>query len=178
MDADLTDVSGDLKSVAVRSIHHMARGSRAEFDDVVHPDGFTRERRGAPPSARGDGPGAFCELARWLRAAFEDLSYEIHHVVAEDDLVAVNSTMRGRQTGTIVFYGEQAEVTQAFAPTGKTFAITQSHWFRMKDGKIIEHWANRDDLGMARQLGWVPPTPVYLLRCARLKRQARKSLTA
>ena len=37
--------------------------------------------------------------------------------------------------------------------------MTQSHWFLLEDGRIIEHWANRDDLGMARQLGWIPPTP-------------------
>jgi hypothetical protein len=51
---------------------------------------------------------------------------------------------------------------------------TQSHWFRLEDGRIIEHWANRDDLGMARQLGWIPPSPGYLLRMARAKRQARR----
>ncbi len=42
---------------------------------------------------------------------------------------------------------------------GRTFAITQTHWFRMSDGKVAEHWANRDDLGMGQQLGWNPPTP-------------------
>jgi len=46
----------------------------------------------------------------------------------------------------------------------------------MEDGRIIEHWANRDDLGMSRQLGWVPPTPAYLLRMARAKRQAVREL--
>jgi predicted ester cyclase len=177
MNSDLAAVSDELGSVAVRSIHHMAKGSRAEFDDVVHPDGFTRERRAAPPSARGHGPGAFYALAQWLRAAIEDLSYEIHHVVSEGNLVTVNSTMRGRHADTFVFYTEQGEVDQAFAPTGKPFAIMQSHWFQMKDGKIVEHWANRDDLGMARQLAWVPPTPLYLLRCAKAKRQARKALS-
>ena len=35
---------------------------------------------------------------------------------------------------------------------------------------IIEHWANRDDLGMAKELGWVPPTPAYLFKMARAKR--------
>ena len=29
--------------------------------------------------------------------------------------------------------------------------------------QVIEHWANRDDLD-AKQLGWVPPTPIYLVR--------------
>jgi predicted SnoaL-like aldol condensation-catalyzing enzyme len=36
-------------------------------------------------------------------------------------------------------------------------AAQQSHWFRVVDGKLAEHWAVRDDLGMLRQLGVVPP---------------------
>ena len=49
-------------------------------------------------------------------------------------------------------YGEAGAVRQAMPPTTKTFAATQSHWFRLADGKVIEHWANRDDLAMAEQL--------------------------
>ena len=45
--------------------------------------------------------------------------------------------------------------------------MTQSHWFRLEDGRIIDHWANRDDLGMARQLGWIPPSPAFLFKMAR-----------
>ena len=48
---------------------------------------------------------------------------------------------------------------QAMPPINKTFAATQSHWFRLADGKVIEHWANRDDLAMAEQLRWIPPRP-------------------
>jgi hypothetical protein len=32
----------------------------------------------------------------------------------------------------------------------KRFAVTQSHWIRVADGMLIEHWASRDDLGMAK----------------------------
>jgi len=28
---------------------------------------------------------------------------------------------------------------------------------RFADGLIIEHWANRDDLGLGLQLGWLAP---------------------
>lgn len=174
MSEHVTTRSGDLKSLAVRSIHHMARGTRAEFDEFVHRDGFTRERKAAPPAARGTGPEALYELCRWLMAAFDDMSYEIHDVATEGDLVSVYCTMRGRHTGPFLFYDADARVEQAYPATGKTFAITESHWFKMKDGKIIEHWANRDDLAWGRQLGWFPPSPGYLLRCARLKRQARR----
>ena len=45
---------------------------------------------------------------------------------------------------------------------------------RMRDGLVIEHWANRDDLGMGQQLGWNPPTPLYLARMLVATRRARR----
>jgi hypothetical protein len=66
-------------------------------------------------------------------------------------------------------------VLRAFPPTGRTFATTQTHWFRLRDGKAIEHWANCDDLGTATQLGWAPPSPAYLLRTALATRKARRA---
>lgn len=48
------------------------------------------------------------------------------------------------------------------APTGKRFSVLHTHWFKLKDGKIIEHRATRDDLSMARQLGLLPPGPPRL----------------
>ncbi|MFD4431387.1 ester cyclase [Nocardia sp. NPDC058497] len=165
-------VADDLKSVAIRGIHLMVDGSVADLAEVTHPDGFTRERKAAPPWARGNGPEALHALAEWLRDAFTDMSYDIHATAVENDLVTVYATMHGRQIGPLVFYTEDGAVDNAFPATGKTFAMTESHWFRMRDGKIFEHWANRDDLGMARQLGWLPPSPVYLLRSVQLKRRA------
>jgi predicted ester cyclase len=38
-------------------------------------------------------------------------------------------------------------------PTGKRFEVMHVHWYRLRDGQTVEHWANRDDLGMLRQLG-------------------------
>jgi predicted ester cyclase len=110
----------------------------------------------------------------WLRAAFADLHYDIHHAMADGELVAVNSTMNGRHVDTFIVYREDGEVDAAFPPTGKTFAMAQSHWFRVQDGKVIEHWATRDDLGQARQLGWLPPGPGYLIRSALAKRRAAR----
>jgi len=42
-------------------------------------------------------------------------------------------------------------------PTGKRFAARQSHWFRVENGKLAEHWATREDLVAMLQLGVVQP---------------------
>jgi predicted ester cyclase len=174
MNADPTVVSTDPKSIAVRSIHTMANGSRADFDAVIHPQAVDRENNVQPPPSRVPGPAGFYSTALWLRAAFADLHYDIHHVIANGDLVAVNSTMNGHHVAPFVVYTDDGQVDTAFPPTNKTFAMTQSHWFRIEEGKVIEHWANRDDLGQAKQLGWLPPTPAYLIRMIRAKRLAKR----
>jgi predicted ester cyclase len=161
----------------VRSMTIMVSGDLDDLTQVVHPQAVNREAKDEPPACRGQGPDAFAATARWLRAAFADLSFDIHDAVADGDLIAVHCTMSGRQVGPFVAYDENGDVAQAIPPTGRTFAITQSHWFRVKDGQVIEHWANRDDLGMATQLGWVPPTPAFLWRMARAKRHARRNPT-
>ena len=161
--------------LCVRSMMIMASGDLAELAAIVHPEATNREAKDEPPACRGRGPAGFVATAHWLRGAFADLEFEIHDAVADGELVVVHSTMSGRQTGPFVSYDVRGEVAQAFPPTGRTFAITQTHWFRMRDGQVVEHWANRDDLGMAAQLGWVPPTPLFLWRMARARRHARRN---
>ncbi len=166
--------AGLVKDLALRSIRIMEDGSRADFDEVLHPEFLNHEAKDEPPASRGRGPGTAYATALWLRDAFEGLRWEIHETVSEGDLVVVHCTMSGRQVRPFVQYDEQAQVDQVFPPTGKRFATTQTHWLRIADGQVIEHWANRDDLGTALQLGWVPPTPLYLLRSALAKRRARR----
>ncbi len=169
------DVTTDPIAVVVRSIHAMAEGDRAAFEPLYQPSAVDHENTVQPPSSRVPGAAGFYSTAQWLRAAFGGLHYDIHHALTDGDLVAVNSTMNGRHSGPWVVYAEDGSVDAAFPPTGRTFAMTQSHWFRVENGRITEHWANRDDLGTARQLGWIPPTPAYLFRMARAKRQARRA---
>ena len=162
------------KDVCVRSMQIMADGTLDQFKEIVHPEASNRESKDEPPETRGRGPEAFHATALWLRGAFGQLAFEIHDVVAEGDLVVIHNTMSGRHTGVFTIYGPNGEITQAMPPTGKRFATTQTHWMRVKDGKVIEHWANRDDQGTATQLGWIPPSPWYLVTMALATRRARK----
>ncbi|MFG1990015.1 ester cyclase [Actinoplanes sp. NPDC048988] len=166
--------TGDIHT-CVRSMQLMASGDLDELSEVVHPEAVNREARDEPPDCRVAGPAGFAATARWLRSAFADLTFEVHEALASGDLVVVHCTMSGRQVGPFVTYDEQGRVAQAFPPTGRRMAVTQTHWLRMCDGLVVEHWANRDDLGQGVQLGWVPPTPVYLWRMARARRRAARA---
>ena len=166
-------VSADPTTIAIRSIHAMARGDRAEFDVLYHPRAVDRENVIQPPSSRVPGPAGFYATALWLRAAYADLCYDIHHAIAEGDLVAVNSTMNGRHCDPFIMYTDDGRIDTVFPPTNKSFSMAQTHWLQFEDGRIIEHWATRDDLGTAKQLGWIPPTPTYLLKMALAKHQTR-----
>lgn len=171
--ADTTS-STENKSVAARFMHMMADGDRDTFDRLVAPEAINRESRTEPPAARVPGPDGFYATALWLREAFGDFRHEVVHAVEEDDVVVLDTVMTARHVGPFVTYDERGRVDQVFAPTGKSFAVHQTHWLRIADGKLVEHWADRDDLGMARQAGWIPPTPAGLIRNALAKRKAHK----
>ena len=162
------------KALAVATFEVMRTGELADFERIVHPEAVNREAVEEPPASRDRGPAAFHATKVWLHEAWADLRWEIHDVVAEGELVVVHTTMSGRHVRDFVAFRPDGEVADAFPPTGRTFATTQTHWLRIADGLVIEHWANRDDLGTAAQLGWVPPSPLYLLRMARAKRRARR----
>ena len=95
-----------------------------------------------------DGPTHLRTTASWLRAQFPDLVMEPEAIVADGDLVAV----RVRSTGTNL-----GPVAPGIPPTGRRFDARQSHWFRIADGRLCEHWATRDDLSAMLQLGLVAP---------------------
>jgi predicted ester cyclase len=68
-------------------------------------------------------------------------------MIAEGDMVAC----RVRASGTM--QGEMFGI----APTGKSFSAEHVHRHRVVDGKLVERWAVRDDLGTLIQLGIIDP---------------------
>jgi len=86
---------------------------------------------------------------------FPDWHMEILEMTAAGQVVVVRCQVSGthRGVGTMALNG----MPVGAAPTGKRFEVTHIHWHTLRDGKIVEHYANRDDLGMLRQLGLLPP---------------------
>jgi predicted ester cyclase len=160
--------------VAVRSMQVMATGTQDDLRRYVHPDAVNRESSAEPPATRGRGPDAFWATALWLRSAFSELAFAVDTVLVDGDLVATHGTMSGRQTGDMVIWTPDGRVERAFAPTGRRFEVRHAHFMRFSEGLVVEHWAVRDDQGLALQLGWVPPSPAYLVRCALATRRARQ----
>ncbi|WP_181780440.1 ester cyclase [Pseudonocardia pini] len=163
--------------VAVRAIHLVAGGTLDQLREVVHPEAVNRESAAEPPATRGTGPEAFFATGEWLRSTMSELAFAVEDVIVDGDLTVVYGRMSGRQTGPMTIHGPDGTVERAFAPTGRRFSVAQAHFQRLRDGLVVEHWAVRDDNGMALQLGWVPPSPLFLLRSALATRRARRVLT-
>ena len=93
--------------------------------------------------------GGARRIWEWILSVFPDHRFEVEDAAADGETVAVRGAMTATQEGELM----------GIAPTGKPVAAQQSHWFRVVDGKIAEHWAVRDDLGMLQQLGVIPEPP-------------------
>lgn len=86
-------------------------------------------------------------------ATFPDWHDRVLRLFAEDDWVVEYVRATGTHLGTarIPHNGDLRHVE----PTGKSFDYDQVHFYRLKEGLIIEHEAVRDDLVLHRQLGVV-----------------------
>jgi predicted ester cyclase len=80
---------------------------------------------------------------------------DIVDMVADGDNVVVRCRVSGTHRGT-----RTTRVNGGFLrgvpPTEKHFVIQPIHWYKLQGGLIVDHFTNRDDAGMARQLGLLP----------------------
>jgi predicted ester cyclase len=92
------------------------------------------------------GPEHMRGVVEWLAMQFPDITMHVETVVNEGDLVVARVRSEGTNLG---------RLNGIMPPTGKKFSGYQSHWYRVRHGKLAEHWADRDDLGTMVQLGVV-----------------------
>jgi steroid delta-isomerase-like uncharacterized protein len=102
-----------------------------------------------------DGRAIIQQVVTVWRTAFPDLRFVVDSMVAEGEVVMCEVSFQGTHLGEFQLIPPLAGPT--LSPNGKTFSVKHIHRFRLKDGKIVEHFAVRDDLGMFCQLGHLDP---------------------
>lgn len=90
-----------------------------------------------------------------IRHTFPDWRMAVVDLVAEGDSVAalVRVTATHRGVGRLPLNGG---LLIDVKPTGKKIDVAHIHWFKVRDGKIADHYVARDDVGMYKQLGVLP----------------------
>ena len=93
---------------------------------------------------------------RDILTTFPDQRLEIDKIVATGDDVIFRAKVTATHLGVGRLPVDGGRLV-GVAPTGKSYTNQHIHWFALKDGLIVEHRANRDDITMMVQLGLMPP---------------------
>ncbi len=99
---------------------------------------------GSPEPTNREG---FKQFVAMLYTGFPDLHHTVEDQIAENDMVVNRVTARGTHQGYF----------QGIAPTSKQITIADIFITRIKEGKVIELWAQFDALGLLQQLGVFSP---------------------
>ena len=130
------------KDVARRFIDEVFVKGDVEAVDELATEDFT------PHSWASVEPGIenLRHAVKRVSAGLSDVSMTIEDVIAEDDRVAVRLAAHAVHDGD--FMGLPA--------SGRDYTISETHIFRIRDGKVSEHWRDADMLDLMRQLGAMP----------------------
>ena len=135
--------TADNKAIVRRFIEEIfVEGRKATVDELLADDFVAHTW----PSTTGD-PKA--DLKAAIDRAAQGLSepeFRIDDLIAEGDQVAARLTTAATQTGPFM----------GLPPSGKRYSIEEIHWFRLRDGKVVEHWHQFDQMGLMKQLGAMP----------------------
>ena len=134
------------KALYQRMVDEVVNQGKFEVvDELYHPDFVDHS---APPGAPGGLDGVKM-IFGMFRTGFPDVKFTIADMVAEDDIVA--TLVHGEGTHTGDFMG--------IPPSGNHAIWRSVGFFKVKDGKIAEHWGIPDLLGLLIQIGVIPPPP-------------------
>jgi predicted ester cyclase len=130
------------KATANRIPAEFSKGNVGILDQVADPKGIDHA---VPPGM----PNTLESTKKFMSAlitAFPDLTYKIEDTIAEGDLVTQRVTVSGTMKGEF----------SGMKPSGKKATWSEMRITRFANGKVVEHWANVDQLGMLAQLGFGP----------------------
>ena len=133
------------KALVSRFYEEVWNKGNLEAADGIFAEDYVRHdlRPGNAPA----GPEGQKLVAGMFRAAFPDVHLGVEFMIAEAGMVVARWTIQGTHRGA---WG-------GIPPTGKRVSFTGVNIFRITEGKVVEIWNHRDDLGLMEQLG----APVY-----------------
>jgi steroid delta-isomerase-like uncharacterized protein len=133
------------EAIVRRGVELFNSGDLDAFDEVYAPNIVDH----MPFPGQAQGLEGVKQANVIFRTAFPDIEFTIKDVIAEGDKVVVRSLYTGTHKGALF----------GIPPTGKAISVTGICIARIKAGKIVDWWHNRDELGMMQQLGVIPPFP-------------------
>ena len=134
----------EIKTVVRRYFDAVNGGDEAALDAVVADD-YVQHIPGTAP-----GRETVKRHLAMFRSGFPDIRCQVEALIAEGDDVVARTVTEGTHTGE--FMGH--------APTGRRFRAGGVDVFRVREGRLVEHWGLFDTLGMLLQLGlFRPMTP-------------------
>jgi predicted ester cyclase len=94
------------------------------------------------PSPTGNGKADLKAATERMGKLLTNIRFREEMMIAEGDIVAVRLTARA--TPVAEFMG--------IAPSGRSYEITEMHFFRVSHGRITEHWHEFDSTKLMSQL--------------------------
>jgi steroid delta-isomerase-like uncharacterized protein len=131
------------KTLVRRFVDEVQSGSNIDaIDELCSPEFVNHS---APPRVPSNREGVK-QVTAMFRQAFPDSYFTVEDMIAEGDKVATRKTFHGTHQGEFM----------GIPPTGQQVSIRLIDIVRIVDGRVVEHWAMGDNLGMMQQLGVIP----------------------
>jgi steroid delta-isomerase-like uncharacterized protein len=146
--ADAATVTADLADASRRLLEQSFNTGNFELiDQFVAPEALNHDPALPSPMRDLRGPDGLKSVVTMYRSAFPDVRMTVDDVIASGDKVVLRWHSEGTHRGELA----------GLAPTGVQGSTTGISIDRWQDGKIVEGWAEWDNMGLARQLGAAPP---------------------
>ena len=145
----MSEKTDNLKMVLqhIETINRGEMGAAAEF--------YAEDARN---HGRPAGRSRVLLILKDIQRTFPDVQQIVLDSVTEGEWVVV----RCRFTGTHSGVGQlpvNGGMLVGVPPTGRHFEVQHIHMYKVVSNKIVDHYANRDDLGMMQQLGLIGTQP-------------------
>jgi steroid delta-isomerase-like uncharacterized protein len=120
-------------------------GDEDAIDDVMAEDVVLNKPDHV--GGRVHGREAYKDNLRMVRAGFPDLFFDVHEIVAEDDMVVAYCTFGGTHDGNLM----------GVEPTGASVEVWDFVSYRFDDGEVVEVTSLPDLFGLFLQVGVIEP---------------------